>query len=115
MPRLPHAGVGGRSSVRVLHPRCQLPTLLGFAAGEDPRRCPRAATADRTGQGAQSAAPAGLQPPTIARGLSMQARLLYVMDPMCSWCWGFAPVLESLAEQAAAAGVGLRSEERRVG
>ncbi|PKM26590.1 MAG: disulfide bond formation protein DsbA [Gammaproteobacteria bacterium HGW-Gammaproteobacteria-13] len=38
----------------------------------------------------------------------MQARLLYVMDPMCSWCWGFAPVLESLAEQAAAEGVGLQ-------
>ena len=37
----------------------------------------------------------------------MQTRLLYVMDPMCSWCWGFAPVLEGLAEQAAAAGVGL--------
>lgn len=37
----------------------------------------------------------------------MQARLLYVMDPMCSWCWGFAPVLEALAEQAAEAGVGL--------
>ena len=37
----------------------------------------------------------------------MRARLLYVMDPMCSWCWGFAPVLESLAEQAAAADVGL--------
>ncbi|UTW07517.1 DsbA family protein [Pseudomonas benzenivorans] len=38
----------------------------------------------------------------------MPARLLYVMDPMCSWCWGFAPVLESLAEQAAAAGVPLQ-------
>jgi putative protein-disulfide isomerase len=38
----------------------------------------------------------------------MHTRLLYVMDPMCSWCWGFAPVLESLAEQAAAAGVGLQ-------
>jgi putative protein-disulfide isomerase len=38
----------------------------------------------------------------------MQARLVYVMDPMCSWCWGFAPVLEALAEQAAAAGVGLQ-------
>jgi putative protein-disulfide isomerase len=38
----------------------------------------------------------------------MHARLLYVMDPMCSWCWGFAPVLESLAEQAAAEGVGLQ-------
>lgn len=35
----------------------------------------------------------------------MSARLLYVMDPMCSWCWGFAPVVEALAEQAAAHGV----------
>ncbi|WP_277372110.1 DsbA family protein [Pseudomonas sp. AA-38] len=32
----------------------------------------------------------------------MASRLLYVMDPMCSWCWGFAPVVEALAEQAAA-------------
>ena len=35
----------------------------------------------------------------------MTARLLYVMDPMCSWCWGFAPVAEALIAQAAAAGV----------
>lgn len=34
-------------------------------------------------------------------------RLLYVMDPMCSWCWGFAPVADALAGQAAAAGVPL--------
>jgi putative protein-disulfide isomerase len=27
-------------------------------------------------------------------------RLLYVMDPMCSWCWGFAPVAKALVEQA---------------
>ncbi len=32
-------------------------------------------------------------------------RLLYVMDPMCSWCWGFAPVANALVEQAAADGV----------
>ncbi|MGQ7958628.1 DsbA family protein [Pseudomonas sp. SP16.1] len=38
----------------------------------------------------------------------MASRLLYVMDPMCSWCWGFAPVVEVLAEQAAAAGVPLQ-------
>ena len=45
------------------------------------------------------------------------ARLIYVMDPMCCWCWGFAPVVGALAEQAAAADVplqlvvgGLRSE-----
>ncbi len=31
-----------------------------------------------------------------------KARLLYVMDPMCSWCWGFAPVAEALSRQAAA-------------
>ncbi|WP_187672669.1 DsbA family protein [Zestomonas carbonaria] len=27
------------------------------------------------------------------------------MDPMCSWCWGFTPVVEALAEQAREAGV----------
>jgi putative protein-disulfide isomerase len=37
----------------------------------------------------------------------MSARLLYVMDPMCSWCWGFAPVAHALIEQAQAAGVEL--------
>lgn len=37
----------------------------------------------------------------------MQTRLLYVMDPMCSWCWGFAPVLDALVEQARAHGVEL--------
>ncbi|WP_421683882.1 DsbA family protein [Stutzerimonas urumqiensis] len=49
----------------------------------------------------------------------MSARLLYVMDPMCSWCWGFTPVIEALAERAARAGVaavpvvgGLRSERQ---
>ncbi len=37
----------------------------------------------------------------------MPARLLYVMDPMCSWCWGFAPVAQALVEQARAAGLPL--------
>ena len=35
------------------------------------------------------------------------ARLIYVMDPMCSWCWGFAPVMTALAAQAEADGVSL--------
>jgi putative protein-disulfide isomerase len=38
----------------------------------------------------------------------MTARLIYVMDPMCSWCWGFAPVAEALIAQAAEAGVSTR-------
>lgn len=25
--------------------------------------------------------------------------LLYIADPMCSWCWGFSPVMESIHEQ----------------
>ncbi|SFB28418.1 DsbA family protein [Azotobacter beijerinckii] len=52
----------------------------------------------------------------------MSERLLYVMDPMCSWCWGFSPVVEELARQAAQAGVrldwvvgGLRQERAPLG
>ncbi|MFH7428999.1 DsbA family protein, partial [Pseudomonas syringae pv. tagetis] len=33
----------------------------------------------------------------------MSARLIYVMDPMCSWCWAFAPVADALVQQARAA------------
>jgi len=36
------------------------------------------------------------------------ARLIYLMDPMCSWCWGFAPVFDALKAQAAAAGVAVQ-------
>lgn len=36
----------------------------------------------------------------------MSSRLIYVMDPMCSWCWGFAPVMQALMQQAQARGVG---------
>lgn len=25
-----------------------------------------------------------------------QTELLYIADPMCSWCWGFAPVIDAL-------------------
>jgi putative protein-disulfide isomerase len=35
----------------------------------------------------------------------MTRRLLYVMDPMCSWCWGFADVAQALVQQAQASGV----------
>ena len=38
----------------------------------------------------------------------MSARLIYVMDPMCSWCWGFAPVAAALIAQAREAGVPAR-------
>ncbi len=26
----------------------------------------------------------------------MSQRLIYIMDPMCSWCWGFAPVMDAI-------------------
>jgi putative protein-disulfide isomerase len=28
----------------------------------------------------------------------MKKELIFVLDPMCSWCWGFAPVIEQLRE-----------------
>jgi len=31
-----------------------------------------------------------------AATVAARAELIYVGDPMCSWCWGFAPVLERL-------------------
>ncbi len=29
----------------------------------------------------------------------MTKQLIYVGDPMCSWCWGFAPVKRRIEEQ----------------
>lgn len=28
----------------------------------------------------------------------MTQHLIYVMDPMCSWCWGFAPVVDAIQQ-----------------
>ena len=32
--------------------------------------------------------------------MSSDTTILYVADPMCSWCWGFAPTLRALREVA---------------
>ncbi|MCA9420619.1 MAG: DsbA family protein [Nitrospira sp.] len=29
----------------------------------------------------------------------MEKSLIYVVDPMCSWCWGFSPVIEEIVRQ----------------
>lgn len=34
-------------------------------------------------------------------GPTPNKRILYIADPMCSWCWGFSPVIAGLAEAAA--------------
>ncbi|MEZ5924514.1 MAG: DsbA family protein [Hyphomicrobiaceae bacterium] len=26
-------------------------------------------------------------------------QLIYIADPMCSWCWGFSPVIDAIAER----------------
>lgn len=42
-------------------------------------------------------------PPMLDLGLDTSARrdleFVYVGDPMCSWCWGFAPALEELQDR----------------
>jgi putative protein-disulfide isomerase len=30
--------------------------------------------------------------------MANQRTLLYIADPMCSWCWGFAPVISAIEE-----------------
>jgi len=35
----------------------------------------------------------------VARELSVDKEIFYVGDPMCSWCWGFAPVARTIKEQ----------------
>ncbi|MBO6784858.1 MAG: DsbA family protein [Alphaproteobacteria bacterium] len=30
--------------------------------------------------------------------MTTEREIIYVGDPMCSWCWGFSPVLEKMAE-----------------
>jgi putative protein-disulfide isomerase len=34
-------------------------------------------------------------------GLPGEIEFVYVGDPMCSWCWGFAPVLDAMADRYA--------------
>ena len=29
----------------------------------------------------------------------MQPHLIYVADPMCSWCWGFSPVIDAVRQR----------------
>ena len=31
----------------------------------------------------------------------MQKELIYFVDPMCSWCWGFSPVIQTISEVVA--------------
>jgi len=31
----------------------------------------------------------------------MKKEIIFVVDPMCSWCWGFAPVIEALRKSDA--------------
>lgn len=33
---------------------------------------------------------------TVPEGATPDAEFIYVGDPMCSWCWGFAPVLDEM-------------------
>jgi putative protein-disulfide isomerase len=35
----------------------------------------------------------------IATSMKAQEKIIYVGDPMCSWCYGFAPQLEKLVEE----------------
>ena len=79
VPCLPYAGFRGGSSVELLHPRCQLPALLGFAARENP--CRRSVNASGRSNWPRRAInrTLGLQPSPSARGFK-HARAPAVCD-----------------------------------
>jgi len=35
----------------------------------------------------------------VNNGVNMKAILYYVYDPMCSWCWGYAPTWQQLKDE----------------
>lgn len=37
-------------------------------------------------------------PPRLDTTVTAELSFIYVGDPMCSWCWGFAPVLDRMQE-----------------
>jgi len=50
--------------------------------------------------------PAPSAPPSPAAAAAAPAgeparQIVYIADPMCSWCWGFSPVIAAIAERAA--------------
>lgn len=50
--------------------------------------------------------PGGATTPDSATAAAPRREILYVGDPMCSWCWGAAPALHALAQHALGEGLG---------
>jgi putative protein-disulfide isomerase len=72
---------------------------------------------DNCGDGAETPGPGngeGSEAPTAGK------QIVYVADPMCSWCWGFSPVIAAIDDAFGAAAPvrlvvgGLRAGETRV-
>lgn len=52
--------------------------------------------------------PAPLGEPAAPVAFRDDAEIIYVGDPMCSWCWGISPALNRLEDAAAANGIPYR-------
>lgn len=50
----------------------------------------------------------GAGPTSLDAAASDRPQVFYIGDPMCSWCWGMAPVIEGLAALCADQGLGFR-------
>lgn len=37
-----------------------------------------------------------------AKAVLLEREIIYIGDPMCSWCWGFAPVLDMMIDEVVA-------------
>lgn len=52
--------------------------------------------------------PAPVEANTDAPTFDAETEIIYVGDPMCSWCWGISPALNRLQRAAEANGIGYR-------
>ena len=52
--------------------------------------------------------PAPLEEQTSKVKFDQETEIIYVGDPMCSWCWGISPALNHLQRAAEANGIGYR-------
>ena len=52
--------------------------------------------------------PAPLDGPTVGVAFRDDVEIIYVGDPMCSWCWGISPALNQLELTAKANGISYR-------
>ena len=71
-----------------------IPTALGGVLSQSSANPLPSTRATRPSHGVPRTLGNAGPPELLVRGMDLE--FVYVGDPMCSWCWGFAPVLDRM-------------------